>query len=230
MSKIKVNMLEGSLAKNLILFCVPVILTGVLQLMFNACDMIVVGRFSGSAALGAVGATGSLVNLMVNLFMGLSVGVNVLAAQFFGARDHENIESTVHTAITLGAICGFLLTLIGVVLCKPCLKAMGTPEDIVDLSVIYMRIYFLGMPFSLVYNFGAAILRAQGNTRHPLIFLIIAGVVNVILNLIFVIVFHMSVVGVATATVISQVVSAALIIHYLRDPGSIYRLEYKKLR
>ncbi len=230
MAKMKVNMLEGSLSKNLIYFCMPVILTGILQLLFNACDMIVVGRFSGSESLAAVGATAALTNLLVNAFMGLSVGVNVLAAQFFGARDYDNIQSTVHTAITLGAVCGSILAFVGIVLCKPCLQAMGTPADVIDLSVLYMRIYFLGMPFSLVYNFGAAILRAQGNTRQPLIFLVIAGVVNVVLNLILVIGFHMSVAGVAIATAVSQAVSAAMIIHYLRDPGSVYHLDFRKLR
>ena len=230
MAKMKVNMLEGSLPKNLIYFSIPVILTGILQLLFNACDMIVVGRFSGSESLASVGATAALTNLLVNAFMGLSVGVNVLAAQFFGARDYDNIQSTVHTAITLGAVCGSILAFVGIVLCKPCLQAMGTPADVIDLSVLYMRIYFLGMPFSLVYNFGAAILRAQGNTRQPLIFLVIAGVVNVVLNLILVIGFHMSVAGVAIATAMSQAVSAILIIHYLRDPGSVYHLDYKKLR
>lgn len=230
MALAKVNMTEGPLAKNIIRFSIPVILTGILQLLFNACDLIVVGRFSNSLALAAVGATGSLTNLLVNLFMGLSVGVNVLAARNFGAKDYDGIHKTVHTAATLSLVCGLFLAVMGFFACRPCLALMNTPSDIIDMSTRYMQIYFLGAPAMLLYNFCAGILRAQGNTKQPLIFLTIAGIVNVILNLMMVICFSMAAEGVAIATTVSQYVSAGLIIHYLRDPALVHRLDFKKLR
>ncbi|MBE7035050.1 MAG: MATE family efflux transporter [Ruminococcaceae bacterium] len=231
MRKNSVNMLEGSLWKNILAFSIPVMLTGILQLLFNACDLIVVGQFTNdSRALAAVGATSSLTSLLVNAFMGLSVGVNVLAARCFGAKDTEGIQNAVHTAVTLSLICGVVLSVLGIVICKPCLVAMNTPEDVIDLSVLYMRIYFAGIPFTLLYNFCAAILRAHGNTKQPLIFLTIAGVVNVALNVVLVAAFHLSVEGVAIATAVSQLVASALVIHYLREPGSVYFLDFRRLR
>ncbi len=227
--KRNVDMINGSMPVNMIRFVIPIILTGILQLLFNACDLIVVGQFAGDASLAAVGATGALINLLVNAFIGLSVGVNVLAAQAYGARDFEKSEKILHTAILLSFICGVILTVAGIFLARPCLALMNTPDDVLDLAVLYMQIYFLGIPASLVYNFGAAILRAQGNSKHPLIFLTTAGVVNVVLNLILVIVFKRSVDGVATATAISQVVSAVLVILYLHDPGIPGSFRFRKL-
>ncbi len=230
MSLAQVNMTEGPLAKNIIRFSIPVILTGILQLLFNACDLIVVGRFSNSLALAAVGATGSLTNLLVNLFMGLAVGVNVLAARNFGAKHYEGVHKTVHTAVTLSLVCGVVLAILGICVCRPCLEMMNTPADVIDMATRYMQIYFIGAPAMLLYNFCAGILRAQGNTKQPLIFLTIAGIVNVILNLIMVICFGMAAEGVAIATTASQFVSAGLIIHYLRDPAAVHRLDFRKLR
>ena len=229
MSSSKSSITEGSLSVNIIKFSIPVVLTGILQLLFNACDMVVVGRFASSTALAAVGATSSLANLIVALFTGLSVGVNVLAAQYFGARDHQNIQKTVHTSITLSLISGVLLAFVGFFVSRPSLVALNTPADVIDLSTVYMKIYFAGAPFMMVFNFGAAILRAQGNSRQPFMFLTVAGVINVILNLIFVIVFKMSVAGVALATLISNAIAAILIVIYLHDPASVYYLDFKKL-
>ncbi len=228
--KRNVDMINGSMPLNMIRFVIPIILTGVLQLLFNACDLIVVGQFAGDTSLAAVGATGALINLLVNAFIGLSVGVNVLAAQAYGARDHEKAEKILHTAILLSLVCGAIVSVAGIFLARPCLSLMNTPEDVLDLAVLYMQIYFLGVPASLVYNFGAAILRAQGNSKHPLMFLTTAGVVNVVLNLILVVVFNRSVDGVAAATAISQVVSAVLVILYLRDPSNPGSLQFRKLR
>ncbi|MBQ2695684.1 MAG: MATE family efflux transporter [Clostridia bacterium] len=225
-----VDMVNGSLSKNLVRFVIPMILTGVLQLMFNACDLVVVGQFAGDRALAAVGATGALINLLVNAFIGLSTGVNIIAAHAYGARDHEKIDKIIHTAVFLAVVCGVVVAVVGIGLSKPCLLAMNTPEDTLDLAVLYMRIYFLGAPASVLYNFCAAILRAQGNSKHPLMFLTVAGVVNVVLNLFFVLVFHMSVLGVALATAISQVVSAVLVVLYLKNPADPNALKFKKLK
>lgn len=213
--KTKLDMINGKLSKSIIVFSVPIILTSVLQLLFNACDLVVVGKFAGDHALAAVGSTGSLTHLIVNGFLGISVGANVIAAQFFGMKNEENIEKTIHTSIALGLIFGIFLAIAGTILAKPCLKYMNTPDEIIDLSVLYMKIYFLGMPAMLTYNFGAAILRAQGNTKTPLLYLSIAGVINVILNLILVIVFDLSVAGVAVATSASHIISCVLVLKYL---------------
>ncbi|MBQ9915378.1 MAG: MATE family efflux transporter [Clostridia bacterium] len=226
----KVDMVNGPLPINLIHFIVPVILTGVLQLLFNTCDLIVVGQFAGSTALAAVGTTGSLINLLVNAFLGLSTGVNVLAAQAYGARDNEKISDIIHTSVCLSVVFGIILAVIGIVICRPSLIAMNTPAEVLDLAVIYMQIYFLGIPAMMLYNFGAAILRARGNTKQPLWFLTASGIINVILNLIFVLGFHMSVMGVALATTASQFVSAILIVLYLADPSDPYGLEFRKIR
>lgn len=228
--KRRIDMVNGSIPVNLIHFIVPVILTGILQLLFNACDLVVVGQFAGSKALAAVGTTGSLINLLVNAFLGLSAGVNVLAAQAYGANDHKKIEEIIHTAVSLSMICGVVLAGIGIVICRPCLIAMNTPAEVLDLAVIYMQIYFLGIPAMMLYNFGTAILRAKGNTKHPLLFLSFAGVINIILNLILVIVFKMSVAGVAIATTVSQFISAILIVIHLADPSNPYGLHFRKLR
>lgn len=219
----------GSLFGKILIFAVPIMAMNILQLLFNAADMIVVGRFSGSEALAAVGATGSLINLIVNLFMGLSVGTSVIVAQDYGARKHEAIRRSVHTSITISIITGIVVTVIGLVLCAPLLRWMGTPDDIIHLSTRYMKIYFLGMPASMVYNFGAAILRAVGDSRRPMYFLSISGATNVVFNLFFVIVLQMSVAGVAWATVISQYLAMVLIIMSLRRYEGSLRFSFRRL-
>ena len=225
----KYDMCHGPLAKKMLLFTLPLIASSMLQLLFNAADVIVVGRFAGSESLAAVGSTGSLINLLVNLFIGLSIGANVVVARAIGAGESGGIRDTVHTAMTLSLIGGVVLTLIGVPLSRYALELMSSPEDVIDLSALYLKIYFLGMPAMMVYNFGSAILNAVGDTKRPLYFLVAAGIINVILNLFFVIVCKWGVAGVAAATVISQVVSATLIVFCLvREDGDL-KLEIKKL-
>ncbi len=226
----EMDMCNGPLLSKILLFAVPLMLSSILQLLFNAADVVVVGRFTGSTALAAVGSTSSLINLLVNLFIGVSVGANVLVARFYGARDEENIQQTIHTAVLTAIIGGVVLIFAGVILASPLLTLMGTPDDVLSQSVVYMRIYFCGMPAFMLYNFGAAILRAIGDTKRPLYFLIFAGIINVILNLFFVIVFHMGVAGVALATIISQTVSAVLIIRCLIKNEGMCRLYLSKLR
>jgi len=209
------DMTEGPLLSKVLFFALPIMLSGILQLVFNAADTIVVGRFAGNEALAAVGSVGSLNNMIVSLFIGLSVGVNVLVARFTGSRENENVSETVHTAVLLSIIGGVVLSAVGFVLAHPLLTLMGSPEDVIDLAVLYVRIIFLGMPVQMLYNFCAAVLRAVGDTKRPLYFLTVAGVINAALNLVFVIAFHMSVAGVALATIISQAVSAVLVVRSL---------------
>lgn len=223
------SMLEGPLLPGVIRYTIPIVLTSVLQLLFNAADLIVVGKFCGSVSVGAVGATGSLTSLMVNLFIGLSVGAGVSVAHSIGSRDEEQIRNTVHTAVPLALICGAVLTVIGVVFSKPMLVLMGTPENTLPLSALYMKIYFGGITFNIVYNFCASMLRASGDTKSPLIFLTSAGVVNVILNVIFVTVFHMNVAGVALATMLSQGIAATLVVRALMRRTDACKLELRKL-
>ena len=224
------DLCTGPFWKKIWLYTIPIILTGLLQLLFNAADMVVVGRFAGQEALGAVGATGALINLMVNLFMGLSVGAGVAVAQGIGARDDKAVHRAVHTAIPAAVIGGVFLTVMGIVLSPFFLELMGTPEDVIDLSALYMRIYFAGIIPVLLYNFGASILRAAGDTRGPLIYLAISGVLNVVLNLVFVIAFHMSVAGVALATVLSQVLSCTLVLLALARRPDGCKLELRRLK
>ena len=226
----EMDMCSGPLLSKLIVFAVPLMLSGILQLLFNAADIIVVGRFAGSESLAAVGSTSSLINLLVNLFIGLSIGANVLVAQFYGANKLKDLEETVHTAILLAGISGVILIFVGFFLSDPMLELMGTPDEVLGLSTLYMKLYFLGMPAMLIYNFGSAILRAIGDTRRPLYFLLTAGVINVVLNLIFVIQFSMGVAGVALATAISQCVSATLIVQCLARSDAPYRLQKSKLK
>lgn len=223
-------MCNGPLLGKLLLFALPLMLSGILQLLFNAADIIVVGRFTGSHALAAVGSTSSLINLLVNLFIGFSIGANVLTAQYYGAKDQKNIHQTIHTSILISLIGGIILIAVGVLLARPLLELMATPEDVLDQATLYMKIYFCGMPATMVYNFGAAILRAIGDTRRPLYFLFTAGVLNVFLNLFFVIVFHMGVAGVALATIISQTLSAILVVRCLTNLDGICRLYLKQLK
>lgn len=223
------SMLEGPLLPGVIRYTIPIVLTSVLQLLFNAADLIVVGKFCGSVSVGAVGATGSLTSLMVNLFIGLSVGAGVSVAHSIGSKDEEQIRNTVHTAVPLALICGAVLTVMGVLFSKPMLVLMGTPENTLPLSALYMKIYFSGITFNIVYNFCASMLRASGDTKSPLIFLTSAGVVNVILNVIFVTVFHMNVAGVALATMLSQGIAATLVVRALMRRTDACKLELRKL-
>ena len=225
----EIDMCSGSLLPKILLFSLPLMASGILQLLFNAADIVVVGRYTGNEALAAVGSTSALINLMVNLFIGLSVGVNVMVAKYYGARKEQDIHATVHTAVLVAVLAGAVLTVIGLLASEPLLQLMGTPDDVIDQSVLYMKIYFLGMIGTLVYNFGGAVLRGIGDTRRPLYILFAAGVVNVIFNLIFVIQFQMGVAGVATATVISQFLSAGLVVYCLVKSGSSYRLNLKEL-
>lgn len=222
-------MTNGPLLGKIVRFAIPLALSGILQLLFNAADIVVVGQFVGPTALAAVGSTSAVINLIVNLFMGFSVGANVLAAQYYGAGKNKDLSETVHTAVLSSLAFGVALIFAGVALSRPMLEMMGTPADVLDQAVLYMRIYFVGMPVMMLYNFGAAILRAVGDTQRPLYFLLLAGVINVILNLVFVIVFHMGVEGVAIPTVISQCVSAGLVFWCLTKVESPYRLYPKHL-
>ncbi|WP_295069429.1 MATE family efflux transporter [Ruminococcus sp.] len=223
------DMCEGPLVSRVILYTIPIILTGILQLLFNAADLVVVGQCNGSNSVGAVGATGALINLMVNLFIGLSVGAGVTVAHGIGSGRSEDVRRTVHTAIPTALICGSVLTVVGVVFSETFLRLMHTHPDQLDLAVSYMRIYFCGTIASMLYNFGSAILRAAGDTKSPLYYLTAAGILNVVLNLIFVIGFKMNVSGVALATVISQALSAALIIRALMRRDDACKLELKKM-
>ena len=215
MAKRNQTMLEGALLPSIISYTIPIILTSILQLLFNAADLVVVGRFCGSISVAAVGATGSITNLMVNFFIGLSVGAGVTVAHAIGSREEDAIHNTVHTAIPMALVSGLFLTVFGIIFSENFLKMMGTPETVLPLSSIYMKIYFAGITFTMVYNFCASILRAAGDTKSPLVFLTLAGVVNVVLNLIFVTVLHMNVAGVALATTISQGISAYLVVRAL---------------
>ena len=226
----EIDMCNGPLLGKILLFSVPLMMSGILQLLFNAADIIVVGRFAGSSALAAVGSTSALINLLINVFVGLSVGVNVLVAKYYGGRREKDMSETVHTAITTSEIGRAFLVVLGLVAAKPLLHLMGTPDDVLSQSVLYMRIYFLGMPVLMLYNFGAAILRAIGDTRRPLYFLFAAGIVNVVLNLFFVIGLGMGVDGVAWATVISEHISALLVLKSLMEAPGALKLSLKNLR
>ena len=223
-------MCNGTIMDKLISFAFPLMLSGILQLMFNAVDIIVVGRFSGSQALAAVGSTTALINVFVNLFIGISLGANVLAARFYAAGREEEMSQTVHTAITLALISGVVMAFVGVLFAKGALELMGTPDDVIGQSTLYMRIYFMGMPFFMLYNYGAAILRAIGDTKRPLIFLIISGLANAALNMILVILFHMGVAGVAIGTIISQLISCVLVLTCLYRSEGSYQLRFSKLK
>ena len=229
-NKYEMDMCSGALLPKILLYSLPLMLSGVLQLLFNAADIVVVGRFAGHDALAAVGSTSSLINLLVNVFMGLSVGTNVMVARFYGAGQKKELEEMVHTAILTSLVSGAALIFVGLALSRPALLLMDTPEDVIGQSVLYIRIYFVGMPAMMLYNFGSAVLRAVGDTRRPLYFLMIAGVINVVLNLIFVIPLSMGVAGVALATIISQTISAALVLICLTRTRSDYQVCLKKLR
>ena len=217
------DLTSGPMLQKIILFSLPLAASSILQLLFNAADVVVVGRFAGSTALAAVGSNGALINLLVNLFVGLSLGANVVAARCFGAKDDEGVHNTVQTSVTLGLVSGFLLAVVGFFAARALLELMSCPEDVIGLSTLYLKIYFIGMPMTMLYNFSSALLRAVGDTRRPLFCLAVAGLINVVLNLVFVILFSMSVAGVALATIISQTVSACMVTALLvKEKGPLH--------
>lgn len=226
----EIDMTEGPILGKMIRFALPLMLSSILQLLFNAADVIVVGRFAGSEALAAVGSTGSLINLLINLFIGLSVGTNVIVARYLGAHDYDNCQESVHTSILLSVIGGSALIFIGLFFAKPLLTLMGSPKDVLPQASLYMQIYFVGMPMNMLYNFGSAIMRSTGDTKRPMFFLIISGIINVCLNLFMVIVLHMGVAGVAIATVVSQTVSALLTLIALMRTDGFCRVDLRKLK
>lgn len=225
-----IDMVNGHLFKNVVKFSVPLMITTLLQMCFNTADTIVVGRFAGDNALAAVGATGSLCFLMVTMFNGLAMGANVVIAKYFGAKDDEGVSKSVHTSMMLSLISGVILTIIGLIFAKPLLQMMSTPSSIIDLSVLYLRIYFSGAIFFLVYNFGAAVLRSKGDTKRPVFYLSVSGILNIILNLVFVIVFHMGVAGVALATTISNALSSVLVVLTLFRETDATKLHFSKFK
>ena len=226
----ELNMLDGPILPRILQFTLPLAATGMLQLLFNAADVIVVGKFSGSIALAAVGATSTLVNLIVNTFIGISVGVNILVARRIGCHDADGVSRASHCAVALSALLGLLVMAIGLLFSRPMLEWMETPADILEKSTLYLKLYFLGVPFTLIYNFGAAILRAYGDTRRPLIYLTVSGVVNALLNLFFVIVCKIDVAGVAIATVISQVISVFLVMRCLLRFDGAAKISLRQIR
>ncbi len=224
------DLTSGPLTIKIIKFIIPLMLTGILQLLYNAADSIVVGHYDGSSALAAVSSVGALINLLVNAFMGLSVGAAVVVAQDYGAKDYEGVSKTVHTSYLISIIGGIVVGAIGLIFSRQFLIWMGSPEDVLPLSTEYLMIYFIGTPANMAYNFGASILRSVGDTKRPLYFLTISGLVNVVLNLVLVIVFHMGVAGVAYATIISQILSAVMVIVYMMKSKDCVRFVPKKMR
>lgn len=230
MKNAKIDMTEGPLFGKILKFSVPVVLSGVLQLLYNASDMVVVGRYAPEGSLGAVSATSALINLIINVLIGLSVGTCVIVARYYGEKNDEGISRAVHTSISVSLIGGVLVGILGLLLARPMLTMMGTPPEVIDRSVLYMQIYFCGMPFNALYNYGAAIMRAGGDTRRPMYYLASTGIVNVLLNLLFVIKFDMGVAGVALATIIAQALSAILVFFKLCRSEGADRIRIRKLR
>ena len=232
MSKIKkkqMDMIHGPMFYKILFFALPLAASSILQQLFNSADVAVVGRFAGSAALAAVGGNSPVINLLINMFVGLSIGANVIIANFIGQGREDKVKEAVHTVMSVALISGVSLLLIGIIIAKPILLMINTPSEVINLAVLYLRIYFLGMPFVMVYNFGAAILRSTGETRKPLYCLIISGIINILLNLLLVIVFHLSVAGVAIATVIADGVSAFLVVYFLSNSDDAIRLNIIEL-
>lgn len=228
-NRYEIDMCNGTIMDKLISFSIPLMLSGILQLLFNAVDIIVVGRFTGSQALAAVGSTTALINVFTNLFIGVSLGANVLAARFYASGHKKEMSETVHTSILFALLSGIVMVFVGLFFSRAALELMDTPADVIDQSALYMQIYFAGMPFFMLYNYGAAILRAVGDTKRPLFFLVIAGVVNAGLNLFLVIVLHMGVAGVAIATVIAQMISCMLVLRCLYQSTGSYQLRFSRL-
>ena len=227
--KYEIDMCNGPLLGKILLFAIPLMLSSMLQLFFNAADVIIVGRFVGPQALAAVGSTSSLTNLLVNVFIGFSIGTNVVTARYLGTNNQKGVREVVHTSLMFALLSGFALVFVGFFLSRPMLELMGTPEDVLDQAALYLKVYFGGMPVVMVYNFGNAIFRAVGDTRRPLYYLALAGVLNVLLNIFFITQLHMGVEGVALATVLSQVVSAGLLIRAMAKADAVYKFEFKKL-
>ncbi len=225
-----IDMTTGAVLPKILKFSIPLMLSSILQLLFNAADIIVVGNFASENSLAAVGSTSALVNLMTNLFLGLSTGANVLASHYMGAEDHDRVSKTVHTSLLLSIISGLIMTVVGVIFADKLLMLMDTPDEVIDLSTLYLRIYFLGMVAMMIYNFGSSLLRSKGDTKRPLYYLTFSGIINVVLNLIFVIFLKMDVAGVALATVISQCVSALLILRCLVKETDSFKFNIKKLK
>ena len=227
--KYEIDMTNGTIMDKLITFSLPLMLSGILQLMFNAVDIIVVGQFSGSRPLAAVGSTSALINVFTNFFIGISLGTNVLAARFFASGKMKEMSDTVHTSILFAAISGVVMMIVGLLFSRFALELMETPDEVIDMAALYLKIYFVGVPFFMLYNYGAAVLRAVGDTRRPLVFLVISGAVNAILNMVLVILFHLDVEGVAIATVISQMISCVLVLRCLCKTDACYQLHFSKL-
>lgn len=228
-SKNQIDMTTGRIIDKILIFSLPIIFSGILQLVFNAADIIIVGKFAGDESLAAVGSTSSLINLLIGLFVGLSTGTNVIAANFLGAKKIDCVKKTVHTAVILSFFAGIILTIIGISFAKPILLLMKIPTEVLPLATKYLRIYFAGITATMIYNFGSALLRAKGDTKRPLYILLIAGIINVILNLIFVIFFKLNVAGVALATIISQSFSAICVIYILLNEQDEFKLKIKNL-
>ncbi len=224
------GILTGSLWKGILCFALPIALSNMLQQLFNTADVAIVGKFAGKQALAAVGSNGAIINLLINLFIGISVGANVVIARYIGEGNDDKIKKATHTAIVISVISGIAVMIMGVLLARPMLELMNSPEDVIDLATVYLKIYFMGMPFMMLYNFAAAILRSRGDTKRPLIALAVSGVVNCILNLVFVIIFDMSVAGVAIATVISNVISSNILVYFLTKEKGALKLSFKDLK
>lgn len=228
--KYEIDMTSGGILGNMLVFIFPLMFSSILQILYNAADIVVVGRFAGTDSLAAVGSTGNLVNLIINLFIGLSVGANIVVARFYGAKKEEHVSRTVHTSIAVSIIAGIAVGIFGVFMSRTFLSMMSTPTDVLDKATVYTQIYFAGMPSLMVFNFGASVLRAAGDTKRPLYYLSFSGVINVLLNLLFVIVFKMDVAGVALATIIAQTISAVLVVRCLIKTDGCFHLDIKKLR
>ena len=225
-----IDLTSGSVVKKLLVFAFPILISNIMQQLYNTADMIVVGQFVGDDALAAVGATGEITTLIVNLFFGLSIGANIVCSNLFGAKNKDGLSRCMHTAMLVALICGFLMSFLGVVFSRPALQLTSCPESVINDATLYMQIYFCGAPASMIYNFGSAILRAHGDTKRPMIILMISGLVNVALNLVLVIVFHMGVAGVSIATITSQVISAVVVVYILFNPKEGYAMQLKKLK
>lgn len=229
-SKHEIDLTKGKMFLKIIKFVIPLIFSGILQNLFNTADTVVVGRFAGDNSLAAVGSTSSLTHLIINLFIGLSLGATIVVSRHFGAKNEKRMHNASHTAIAISLISGVFLAIAGFFISEPLLKLMGSPKEVLSLSVLYMKVYFAGMPFVMLYNFASGIMRSYGDTKRPLYYLTLAGVINVALNLIFVIVFHLNVLGVALATVISQVVSALLTLYSLTRVQNGCRIDFRKIK
>ena len=225
-----VDMTKGGIGSRIITFAIPIILTGVLQVLYNAADMIVIGRFSGKNSLAAVGSTAPAINLVINLFIGLSSAAGVIVAHKFGAKNESGVSTAVHTSVSVSIIGGLFLSILGITIARPLMRAMGSPDDVLDLSVTYLRIYFIGVLPMMIYNFGASIIRSVGDSKRPLIYLALSGSINVLLNMVFVVLLKWDVAGVAAATTIAQFISAVLVLNNLLTSNECYKLVLKKLR